>query len=131
MMRVERLVTPEAKSFCSTSSVCLPARAHWRAMATPLIPPPITTTWKWRPSSGARCCAVKAIFYQTDTELRRGKDGLGLHPRILKFAPQQTAGEGNLSTLRRLAKSRKVASKGSKTREIKNTGPAHIVPDRL
>ena len=60
MMRVERLVTPEAKSFCSTSSVRLPARAHSRATATPLMPPPMTTTWKW-PSKGGRGLMAKLI----------------------------------------------------------------------
>src|SRR5205807_10381636 len=54
MMRVDRQVVPEAKSCCSTSSVRRPARAHSRAMATPLIPPPITTTWKRSPSSRGR-----------------------------------------------------------------------------
>src|SRR5579864_5305080 len=44
MIRVERLVVPEEKSFCSTSSVRLLHCAHSRAMATPLIPPPITKT---------------------------------------------------------------------------------------
>src|SRR5580693_1943088 len=54
MIRVERLVTPEAKSFCSTNSVRLPARAHSRATATPLMPPPMTTTWKFCPSTDDR-----------------------------------------------------------------------------
>jgi len=44
MMRVERDVVPEAKSCCSSSSVRTPARAHSRAIATPLTPPPITIT---------------------------------------------------------------------------------------
>src|SRR5215831_10158619 len=46
MIRVDRLVVPEEKSFCSTSSVRLPHCAHSRAMATPLMPPPITRTSK-------------------------------------------------------------------------------------
>src|SRR5262245_11603533 len=46
MMRVERLVVPEAKSFCSTRSVRFPCWAHSRAIATPLMPPPITSTSK-------------------------------------------------------------------------------------
>src|SRR5580704_7036986 len=54
MMRVERLVVPAAKSCCSTSSVRRPARAHSRAIATPLIPPPITITWKRSPSKDGR-----------------------------------------------------------------------------
>src|ERR1700733_10560020 len=53
-MRVERLVVPAAKSCCSTSSVRRPARAHSRAIATPLIPPPITITWKRSPSKDGR-----------------------------------------------------------------------------
>src|ERR1039458_4359426 len=59
MIRVDRLVTPEAKSFCSTSSVRLPARAHSRATATPLMPPPMTTTWKCCPSTDGRGLTVK------------------------------------------------------------------------
>src|SRR5580765_7582424 len=50
MIRVDRLVVPEEKSFCSTSSVRLLHCAHSRAMATPLMPPPITSTskfWSW------------------------------------------------------------------------------------
>src|SRR5512135_238720 len=54
MIRVERLVVPEAKSRRSTSSVRRPARAHSRAIATPLIPPPMTATSKDRLSSGGR-----------------------------------------------------------------------------
>jgi hypothetical protein len=69
MMRVERLVTPEAKSFCSTNNVCFPARAHCRATATPLTPPPITTTWKRWSFSGALGFAAKTMFYQSDMEL--------------------------------------------------------------
>jgi len=53
-MRGERLVEPEAKSFCSTSSVRLPARAHSRAMAMPTRPPPMTATWKCWPARGGR-----------------------------------------------------------------------------
>jgi len=52
MMRVERVVTPEQKSFCSRMSTRLPPRAHSRAMATPLMPPPITTTSKRSPLMG-------------------------------------------------------------------------------
>ena len=52
-MRVDRLVVPLEKSFCSSNSVRLPARAHSRAMATPLMPPPITATSKrWLSSEG-------------------------------------------------------------------------------
>src|SRR5207249_1999696 len=54
MIRVDRLVVPEAKSCCSTNSVRLPARAHSRAIATPLIPPPITITLNRSPSSDGR-----------------------------------------------------------------------------
>src|ERR1051326_8275460 len=46
MIRVERLVVPEEKSFCSTSRTRLPHCAHSRAMATPLMPPPMTRTSK-------------------------------------------------------------------------------------
>src|SRR5579863_5210290 len=53
-MRVERLVVPAAKSCCSTRSVVRPARAHSRAIATPLIPPPITITSKCLFSSDDR-----------------------------------------------------------------------------
>src|SRR5580700_7023973 len=54
MMRVERLVVPAAKSCCSSSNVRRPARAHSRAIATPLIPPPITITSKRLFSSAGR-----------------------------------------------------------------------------
>src|SRR5512142_806389 len=54
MIRVERLVVPEPKSCCSTSSVRRRLRAHSRAIATPLIPPPIMTTSKCAPSREAR-----------------------------------------------------------------------------
>src|SRR5215472_5034760 len=62
MMRVERLVTPDAKSFCSTNNVRLPARAHSRATATPLMPPPMTTTWKCRPSNEGRGLTAKLMI---------------------------------------------------------------------
>src|SRR5258708_5162257 len=70
MMRVERLVTPEAKSFCSTRSVRLPARAHSRATATPLIPPPMMTTWNVCPSSEARGLSANVIEYQIVVQQR-------------------------------------------------------------
>src|SRR4030081_2642445 len=66
MIRVERLVVPDAKSFCSINSVRLPARAHSRATATPLIPPPITATWKCCPSSGPRGFVAKVMYFQLD-----------------------------------------------------------------
>src|SRR5215475_94444 len=62
MMRVERLVTPLPKSFCSTNRVRLPARAHSRATATPLMPPPMTTTWKCRPSNEGRGLTAKLMI---------------------------------------------------------------------
>src|ERR1700724_4877047 len=46
MMRVERLVEPEEKSFCSTSSVRLLRCAHSRARAPPLMRPLMTRTSK-------------------------------------------------------------------------------------
>src|SRR5512146_3081055 len=54
MIRVERLVVPEAKSFCSSSRTRFPARASSRVMATPLMPPPITTISNCWPSREAR-----------------------------------------------------------------------------
>src|SRR5215469_1018860 len=62
MMRVDRLVVPAAKSCCSTTRVRLPARAHCRAIATPLMPPPITMTWKRSPSSHRRVGTGRCIF---------------------------------------------------------------------
>src|ERR1051326_5790626 len=61
MMRVERLAVPDAKSCCSTSSVRRRACAQPRAMATPLMPPPITTTSKTSPSSDARWLADSIV----------------------------------------------------------------------
>src|SRR6266567_4552764 len=63
MIRVERLVVPAAKSCCSSRSVRFPARAHSRAMATPLIPPPMITTWKRSLSNEGRV-AVEEIMFQ-------------------------------------------------------------------
>src|SRR5712671_1067733 len=56
MIRVDRLVVPEEKSFCSTSSVRLLHCAHSRAMATPLMPPPMTRT-----SKGWSCDWIKPL----------------------------------------------------------------------
>src|SRR2546421_6518890 len=63
MIRVERLVVPAAKSCCSIRSVRFPARAHSLAMATPLIPPPMMTTWKRSLSNEGRV-AVGEIMFQ-------------------------------------------------------------------
>src|SRR5947209_28695 len=52
-MRVDRLVVPAPKSSFSSRSTRRPARAHSRAIATPLIPPPITTISN-RVGSGGR-----------------------------------------------------------------------------
>src|ERR1022692_3082670 len=42
--------------------VRLPARAHSRATATPLMPPPMTTTWKCCPSTDGRGLKVKRMY---------------------------------------------------------------------
>src|SRR5437660_1596326 len=62
MIRVERLVVPAAKSCCSISRVRFPARAHSRAMATPLIPPPTITTWKRSLSREGRAGLGEIMF---------------------------------------------------------------------
>src|SRR2546425_13132543 len=62
MIRVERLVVPAAKSCCSIRSVRFPARAHSRAMATPLIPPPMITTWKRSLSNEGRVAIGEIMF---------------------------------------------------------------------
>src|SRR5437899_2499839 len=67
MMRVERLVVPLQKSCCSSSRVRRPARAHSRAIATPLMPPPITTMSK-SPASGPRS-VLGSIFGSGTTPL--------------------------------------------------------------
>src|ERR1700694_2980582 len=71
MMRVALLVVPEAKSCCSTSSVRLPARAHSRAMATPLMPPPTTSTSKPWPEREARPGVLVCIFHKMLSEDRQ------------------------------------------------------------
>src|SRR5579864_3402245 len=76
MIRVDRLVTPEAKSFCSTSSVRFPARAHSRATATPLMPPPMTTTWKCCPSTVGRGLTLKLMKLNRTRECQKTT---GLH----------------------------------------------------
>src|SRR5437588_8746083 len=62
MIRVERLVVPAAKSCCSISRVRFPARAHSRAIATPLIPPPTITTWKRSLSREGRAGLGEIMF---------------------------------------------------------------------
>src|ERR1700756_990826 len=62
-MRVARLVVPLAKSVCSTSSTRRPARAHSRAMATPLIPPPMMAISKLEPCKLGRAGREKLIRY--------------------------------------------------------------------
>src|ERR1700748_2402526 len=83
MMRVDRLVVPEPKSFCSTRSVLLPWRAHSRAMATPLIPPPITRTSNPRPCNGRELLTPLSL------------DAFCAYGNITSeqvFSPRQTAG---------------------------------------
>src|SRR6476660_1890286 len=58
-MRVARLVVPDEKSFCSSSSTPRPARAQSRAMATPLMPPPITTISNCSSASDGRRTALE------------------------------------------------------------------------
>src|SRR3954462_308865 len=53
MIRVERLVVPAPKSSFSSNSTRRPPRAHSRAIATPLIPPPMTMISN-RSGSGGR-----------------------------------------------------------------------------
>src|SRR5215831_4202546 len=78
MMRVDRLVVPAAKSCCSTTRVRLPARAHCRAIATPLMPPPITMTWKRSPSSHrrvgtGRCICALGVGTCRPSQFRSGR----------------------------------------------------------
>src|SRR5262252_7800940 len=76
MMRVDRLVVPAAKSCCSTRSVRRPARAHSRAMATPLIPPPMTRTSNGAFSRGMRefitglRCALASLGIRLSNHIR-------------------------------------------------------------
>src|SRR5258707_5376116 len=102
MIRVERLVVPDAKSFCSTNSVRLPARAHSRATATPLIPPPITATWKCCPSSGARGFVAKVMYFQLDAATLGCSCGMlpkaMSTPRLFQCAPVRQFREGNYGT---------------------------------
>src|SRR5438105_2374384 len=65
-MRVDRLVVPLEKSFCSSNRVRLPAREHSRAMATPLMPPPITATSNRRPSSEGRWMSSALFMISLD-----------------------------------------------------------------
>src|SRR5947209_9889431 len=81
MMRVERLVTPEAKSFCSSRRVRFPARAHSRAIATPFMPPPMTTTWKCWPSSEGRGFRAKLMISKPEN----GCMSTGLNRRELRL----------------------------------------------
>src|SRR5437868_8566014 len=63
MTRLERLVVPAPKSSFSTRRVRLPPRAHSCAMATPLMPPPTTTTSKWRLSSVGLCVQLLTFIW--------------------------------------------------------------------
>src|SRR3979411_3199569 len=105
MIRVERLVVPDAKSFCSTNSVRLPARAHSRATATPLMPPPITATWKCCPSSGARGFVAKVMYFQLDAAMQSCSCELLPKclptPRRLKCAPVRQFREGHYGAANR------------------------------
>ena len=74
-IRVERLVVPAAKACCSIRSVRFPARAHSRAMATPLIPPPMITTWKRSLSSVGRVALAEIMFQIAQQHARRAKNG--------------------------------------------------------
>src|ERR1017187_7664712 len=101
MIRVERLVTPEAKSFCSTSRVRLPARAHSRASATPFMPPPMITTWKCCPSKGGRGLVVKLMYLNQMQECRKSSPEVRI-PRAdtstsAYCAPIWDEHEGNVS----------------------------------
>src|SRR5208282_1885382 len=118
MMRVERLVTPEAKSFCSTSSTRLPARAISRATATPLMPPPITTTWKFWPSRGGRGLTARLMVWSwmlNPDACRGGRFGRARFPQtpIIKSAFRRRGSLGNGSLSLQVTSFRLLTSEGN------------------